>query len=87
MQNLKSLREKIQEIDAAIIGKLAERQKISKQIGEIKKQSGKTVLDEVRESELMSFYETLSLQYNLDPEFIKHVFKIIIDYSKKLQQL
>jgi chorismate mutase len=86
MQNLKSLREKIEKIDAEIIKKLAERQKISKAIGELKKQSGKTIADDARENELMNYYENLSTQYGLESKFIKHLFKVIIAYSKKLQE-
>lgn len=87
MQNLKPLREKIEKIDAEIIKKLAERQKISKAIGELKKQVGKNIVDEVRENELLSYYENLSLKLDLDPEFTRRLFKLIMDYSKKIQVL
>lgn len=86
MQNLKQLRDKIDKIDAAIIKKLAMRRKLSNQIGLIKAQAGKQVIDTAREKKLMQFYDDLCAQYQLQPVFIKRLFKIIIKESRRLQK-
>lgn len=83
---LEQLREKINQTDTAIIQKLAERQKLSKQVGELKTKTGIAVLDSKREEELMQFYEKLSAQYGIDPEFVKSLFKTIITHSRSLQK-
>lgn len=83
---LEQLREKINQTDAAIIQKLSERQKLSKQVSELKAKTGMAILDSKREEALMRYYETLSAQYGLDPEFVKTVFKMIIAHSRDLQK-
>jgi chorismate mutase len=86
MPALKQLREKIDQIDAAIIKKLAQRQKLSKQVGQVKIKSGKKVFDPAREKQQNAAYEKLSAQYGLSPALTKRLFKIIILQSRKLQQ-
>ncbi len=83
---LDQLRQKISETDTAIIQKLAERQILSKQIGALKAKEGTPILDKAREATLMHSYETLCTQYELDPEFVKGLFKTIIGYSRTLQK-
>ncbi|OGT46991.1 MAG: chorismate mutase [Gammaproteobacteria bacterium RIFCSPHIGHO2_12_FULL_41_15] len=86
MATIKQLREKIEVIDSAIIKKIAIRQKLSKQIGQLKNKAGKEILDNKREEALMHLYENLSAQYQLQESFIKRIFKIIITHSRRLQR-
>jgi chorismate mutase len=86
MQTLATHREQINKIDSDIIEKLAVRQQLSRAIGEIKLKQGMEVIDPLREKELYALYEKLSLQYNLDPEFVKTLFKLIIDYCRGVQK-
>lgn len=85
MEKLKNLREGIEKIDAAIIGKLAERQKLVKEIGQIKAESGLCVLDPTREAQLVDRYRDLCKEYELDPTFVQGLFEIIFSYSRSLQ--
>lgn len=86
MQTLVTLRAQIDEIDSDIIEKLAIRQQLSREIGEIKLNLGMEIIDRPREKELYALYENLSVQYNLDPEFVKTLFKVIIDYCREAQK-
>ncbi|HEX4045621.1 MAG TPA: chorismate mutase [Gammaproteobacteria bacterium] len=85
MSTLIQLRNKIDKIDAAIIKKLAQRNKIAQKIGKLKAQSGKKVLDNKREQQLMRYHESLCEQYQLSAVFVKRLFKMIIAYSRRLQ--
>lgn len=84
---IEQLRKKIEETDAVIIQTLAKRQELSKQIGQLKSIHGKDIVDPPREKKLFEFYENLSERYQLEQDFIKKLFRLIIDYSKKVQGL
>lgn len=86
MQTLVTYRIQIEQIDRDIIEKLAIRQQLSRAIGEIKLKQDMDVIDVHREKELYALYEKLSLQYNLDPEFVKALFKLIIGYCREVQK-
>jgi prephenate dehydrogenase len=83
---LEQLRARIATVDAEIIEKLAERQKTSRQIGELKSQQGKEIIDISQENKLFEYYEGLSEKYHLQPSFVKRLFKMIIAYSRKVQK-
>ncbi|KTD53801.1 chorismate mutase [Legionella santicrucis] len=86
MCTLEELRKQIEQTDAYIIEKLAQRQELAKQIGEIKSKIGKKIVDHQREKKLFLYYEELSTQYHLQQEFVTRLFKIIISNSKKVQK-
>jgi|HubBroStandDraft_4_1064222.scaffolds.fasta_scaffold768008_2 chorismate mutase len=86
MLTIKQLRKKIDAIDSSIIKKLSVRQKLSIRIGKLKSKSGKKVFDAKREIKLMHLYEALSNQYQLEEDYIKRLFKIIINNSRKMQK-
>ena len=86
MKALKKLREKIDQTDAAIIKKIAARQKLVQQVGRLKMAIGIKVLDANREQQQMEKFESISAAYALDAIFIKRLFKMIITYSRKIQR-
>jgi chorismate mutase len=86
MQKLEQLRNEIAEIDAVLIEKLAQRQNLSRQIGRLKVELGKAVLDVSREAQLFQYYQKLSVDYELDPIFVQHLFELIFAHSRDLQQ-
>ena len=85
MQTIEQLRKKMNETDAFIIKKLAERQVLSKKIGQLKFQEGLDIVDLRQEEKNYQHYEELCLNYQLEPIFVNQLFKIIIDNSKKEQ--
>lgn len=86
MQKLEQLRKKIDVIDAAIIKKLSQRQKLTRQIGQYKAAHNIPVKDQSREENLLQHYEKLCEQYELPPPLVTRLFKIIFTYSRKLQR-
>ncbi|HVV68254.1 MAG TPA: chorismate mutase [Gammaproteobacteria bacterium] len=85
MQKLEQLRKKIDVIDAAIIEKLKQRQKLTQQIGQYKALHNIPIKDRVREENLLTHYEELSEQHGLPPLLVTRLFKIIFTYSRKQQ--
>lgn len=86
MLTIKQLRKKIDDIDSAIIKKLSARQKLSIKIGKLKNKSGQKVIDVKREIKLMHLYKNLSNKYQLQEDFVKRLFTLIIKNSRKVQK-
>ena len=86
MPTIEQLRQKIEMPIAEFIEKLAKRQELSKQIGQLKLSEGKEIIDLSQEKKLYEFYKTLSEKNKLQQAFVNRVFKIIIAYSRKVQK-
>lgn len=86
MKTLNQLREEIDKIDNSIIKKLSKRKVLSMKIGEIKSNASQKIFDSQREKKLMQSYESLCDQYQLNPDFVKKLFKLIITNSRELQK-
>ncbi|HRA76722.1 MAG TPA: chorismate mutase [Propionicimonas sp.] len=67
--DLERLRGSIDNLDAAIICLLAERFKVTQQVGVLKKQRGLAAADLDREEQQIARLRRLATQSNLDPEF------------------
>tara|TARA_B100000900_G_C20220804_1_gene569719 strand:- start:209 stop:481 length:273 start_codon:yes stop_codon:yes gene_type:complete len=85
---LDTFRTEINNIDEELISLLIKRMKISIKVGEYKKQNKLEILNSNRENEVI---ERLNLvakkdkELILDDGLITNLWKIIMDYSKKLQ--
>lgn len=86
MLTIEQLREQIQDRDRDIIRNLALRQDLCKKIAQLKKKAGKQVIDIAQEKKNHAFYESLSKECAIDPEFIACLFRLIIINSRALQQ-
>lgn len=78
METLDELRTKIDDIDNAIIAKLAERFKITHQVGEYKAANNLPAKDTNREAKQYQRITELALQHDLDPEFAKAFLAVVI---------
>lgn len=85
MSTIEELRKQIEQTDAYIIEKLAQRQELSKKIGALKAKEGKNIRSPARKK-LFEYYDFLSRQYHLQQDFVNQLFKIIISNSKKVQK-
>ncbi|NNE73034.1 MAG: chorismate mutase [Acidimicrobiales bacterium] len=74
---LNSLRDSIDNLDAALIHILAERFKITQQVGAHKAQVGMPAADRTRESEQIARLRRLASDANLDEEFSEKILKFI----------
>lgn len=78
-KTLQRFRESIDNIDAALIYMLAERFKITQQVGEYKAQTGLPAADSGREQRQIERLRRLATEANLDPEFSEQFLRFIID--------
>jgi len=86
MLTIEQLRTNIEKIDAEIIERLAQRQRLSRQIGQLKSEQGKSIIDHSQEEKLYQFYQDRAQKHGLQPEWVTRLFKIIIAYSRKIQR-
>ncbi|MDF3055559.1 MAG: hypothetical protein K0Q74_1466 [Gammaproteobacteria bacterium] len=84
--SLEALRNKINKIDESIIKLLAERQQLSKAIGQLKIEAGINIIDPLREQELSELHRRLGAAHALPNELVENVFNVIILESRNQQQ-
>ncbi|RLI87570.1 MAG: chorismate mutase [Candidatus Altiarchaeales archaeon] len=82
-EELEGLRKGIDEIDKKIVNLIEDRVEIAKKISGIKKKKGLEITDSEREKEVLG---NVSRHTRLDKEFIKNLFKSIIEYCKNEEQ-
>ncbi|UTH13200.1 bifunctional 3-deoxy-7-phosphoheptulonate synthase/chorismate mutase [Macrococcus equipercicus] len=85
MSELNQLRERIEEINVAILELLSERGEIAKQIGQEKRKAGTMIYDPMREKEMINKLQDLN-QGPYDDNVIKQLFKEIFKASTELQK-
>lgn len=83
--NLDDLRKKIDDIDARIVQLIAERQNISKEIGQGKHQTSRVIEDREREKTVLKNVRSLARDKKISPADIEVIYKQIISASKKIQ--
>ena len=76
---LASFRKSIDNIDAALIHMLAERFRITKEVGAYKAQAGLPASDPAREARQIERLRALAVEADLDPEFSEKFIRFVID--------
>ena len=84
-KEMKRLRTEIDKVDQEILKKIKERIRLTKRIGQIKKTSQADILDEKRESEILSRLSTVGKSLGIEDKFIISLWQQIIEYSHKVQ--
>ncbi|MBL4575885.1 MAG: chorismate mutase [Opitutaceae bacterium] len=79
MKTLSEYRESIDNLDAALIALLAERFKITQQVGLYKASHHLSEKDESREEKQMANIDELSQKAGLRPEIARRVIRVIIE--------
>jgi len=82
-ENLADLRLQIDAADDKLLEALAERMKVAKKIGQLKKKSGAAVLDSSRESQKLQSLEAKADQI-LKP-YISRIYSLLFEVSRDLQ--
>ena len=85
MSEINNLRNKIDEITIEMIKMLKIRTEISKEIGEIKKSTGRGIADESREANLRTKVITLCNQLNFDESIATKFLNFLLSESIKIQ--
>ena len=86
MKTLTQLRKEIDTTDKEIIKQIRKRNKIVLEIGKIKKIKKLNIEDKNREKQQKQKIEELAKKNEINPEFLKKMFKLIITNSKEQQQ-
>ena len=84
-ENITALRKQIDEIDNNIIEVLAKRMRISREIGQYKKEHGMTILQTARYTEILEKRGAQGSLMGIDPECIKKIFEAIHEESVNQQ--
>jgi chorismate mutase len=85
-EEMKRLRAEIDRVDQEILTKIRERIRLTEKIGQIKKINHSDILDEKRESELLSRLSRFGKSLGIEDKFILSLWREIIDYSHKVQE-
>ena len=86
MDNIETLREKIDAVDDQILKDLVVRMKICIAIGELKKQQGKPVHDISRETEVFKRVRERAEIFKLDPIKIERLYREIVNMCSDVQE-
>ncbi|PPF79884.1 chorismate mutase [Subtercola sp. Z020] len=78
LRQLESIRESIDNVDAALIHLLAERFKFTQQVGRLKAEHGLPPADVAREARQIKRLRALAEESHLDPEFAEKFLNFIV---------
>jgi chorismate mutase len=76
---LQEFRKSIDNLDATLIYVLAERFRLTKRVGEFKRDSGLPSTDSAREEKQIARLKALAIDADLDPEFAERFLRFVID--------
>ena len=84
--NLEKARKEIDKIDNSILDLIKQRLSIVSEIGAWKKREGIEVFDREREDRMLLELEKKAEGNNLDTQFIRGIWDLILDNSRKSQE-
>jgi chorismate mutase len=86
MDELAELREKVDATDDQILRTIAQRVKICRAIGELKKHQGKPVQDLNREVQVIKRARERAELFKLDPDKIERLYREIVNMCSAVQE-
>ena len=86
MNDIEFYRDKIDLVDREIVNLLTERFEIARDIAELKKNIDIDVFDKKREEEIFAKLKDWAKELNLDEDFLRKIFELIIKESRKIQK-
>ena len=86
MNEIKQLREKVDQIDEQILNALSERAKICSAIGLVKKKNGMKIRDTSRENEVYLRVKEKAVEFRLDPIKVEAVYREIVNMCSAVQE-
>ena len=85
-EKLNSMRMMINQLDDMIIQTVAQRMRISQNIGALKKATNMNIKDPKREKELQNFHKELAQKYGITYPTLQKIFELVMKESKRLQK-
>lgn len=85
MENITTLRNKIDAIDENLVRLLKDRIELCKRIGKVKEENGLAVKDLRREDEVYLHVMSKALELGLDPQKVEAIFKQIVALGVSVQ--
>jgi chorismate mutase len=82
---LGSIRSEIERIDRALIDLIAERVKLARRVGVVKRGAGLPTLDPPREAAVVRRAGALAREAGLDDEDVRYIFWHLIGLSRRMQ--
>ena len=86
MEDIQTLRKRVDLVDDQIIKALSERVKICRAIGEAKKQQGLAVRDKSRENEVYMRVKEKAAKFQLEPAQIEALYREIVNMCSDVQK-
>ncbi|HIH44057.1 MAG TPA: chorismate mutase [Candidatus Methanoperedenaceae archaeon] len=83
--SLKEVRAKIQGIDSRLVGLIAERTNLAKDVLDAKRAEGKSINDDDQVRIVLDRACSLATEKNLDTETVKRIFELLIQMSIERQ--
>ena len=83
---LAALRDKVENIDTALIGLLAKRVELARDVGAYKREAGLATLDVKREAAVLRRMGTLARDHGLPEEAVRQLFWSIIGICRHAQE-
>jgi len=76
---LETIRERLDDVDRRLVTLLAERAELIGEVIDFKRAVGMSVVDRVREDEMLARIEAMASQVGLDPRMARQVLRAVID--------
>ena len=85
VSDLSQLRQKIDEIDLAIIKLLSERMQVCREVAEVKAGSATAVIQPQRVREVLTVRRQWAIDSNVDPDFTEQLFRILLAETHRIE--
>jgi chorismate mutase len=87
--NIEDWRARIDELNVEIVSLLNKRASFAHEIGKLKKQAGLPVLDQSREGRVLDSVEEIAKNQEgpLDAQSVKRIFQVIMEETRKVEDL
>lgn len=82
---LSSLRAQIDDIDRNIVALLGKRYKVVHEVGQVKSEHGLSPVQPGRIDKVLARVAQLAEEQDLDPEFVKNLYRTMIDHAHSLE--
>ncbi len=86
MDDISTLREKVNAVDDQILRDIAQRVKICRVIGELKKKQSKPIHDISREAEVFKRVKERAELFKIDPVKIERLYREIVNMCSSVQE-